>query len=137
VAHRDGDELVVLHRTTNVVEWAMSSDVSGAPERGVSPCPTAVLLASTMPGQIVIVGLNYHCHVEEPGQPGGAGPPERGIYPVATKDRPHRGGCHLIAMAYQLALNAPATPLRGPLGQAQNAAGDAGRGRGRPRLLLG
>jgi 2-keto-4-pentenoate hydratase/2-oxohepta-3-ene-1,7-dioic acid hydratase in catechol pathway len=69
VARRDGDELVVLDGTTNVVEWALSSDVSGAPEKERVTLSDAMLLAPTVPGQIVIVGLNYRSHVEELGQP--------------------------------------------------------------------
>jgi 2-keto-4-pentenoate hydratase/2-oxohepta-3-ene-1,7-dioic acid hydratase in catechol pathway len=47
----------------------MSSDVSGAPEKEHVALSHAVLLAPTMPGQTVIVGLNYRCHVDELGPP--------------------------------------------------------------------
>jgi hypothetical protein len=32
-ARRDGDELVVLDGTADVLEWAMSDNVAGAPEK--------------------------------------------------------------------------------------------------------
>jgi 2-keto-4-pentenoate hydratase/2-oxohepta-3-ene-1,7-dioic acid hydratase in catechol pathway len=68
-ARRDGDELVVLDGAADVVEWAMSDALSDAPERERVALSDAVLLAPTVPAQIVIVGLNYRSHVEEIGQP--------------------------------------------------------------------
>jgi 2-keto-4-pentenoate hydratase/2-oxohepta-3-ene-1,7-dioic acid hydratase in catechol pathway len=68
-ARREGEELVVLDGTANVVEWAMSGDVFGAPGKERVALSDAVLLAPTVPAQIVIVGLNYRSHVEEIGQP--------------------------------------------------------------------
>jgi 2-keto-4-pentenoate hydratase/2-oxohepta-3-ene-1,7-dioic acid hydratase in catechol pathway len=68
-ARRDGDELVVLDGAADVVEWAMSGGLSDAPERGRIALSDAVLLAPTVPAQIVIVGLNYRSHVEEIGYP--------------------------------------------------------------------
>jgi 2-keto-4-pentenoate hydratase/2-oxohepta-3-ene-1,7-dioic acid hydratase in catechol pathway len=68
-ARREGDELVVLDGTADVLEWAMSDDISGAPVKERVALPDAVLLAPTTPARIVIVGLNYRSHVEEIGQP--------------------------------------------------------------------
>jgi 2-keto-4-pentenoate hydratase/2-oxohepta-3-ene-1,7-dioic acid hydratase in catechol pathway len=68
-ARRDGDELVVLDGTADVLAWAMSDDISGAPGKERVALSDAVLLAPTVPAQIVIVGLNYRSHVEEIGQP--------------------------------------------------------------------
>jgi 2-keto-4-pentenoate hydratase/2-oxohepta-3-ene-1,7-dioic acid hydratase in catechol pathway len=68
-ARREGDELVVLDGTADVLEWAMSDDVSGAPGKKRVALSDAVLLAPTVPARIVIVGLNYRSHVEEIGQP--------------------------------------------------------------------
>jgi 2-keto-4-pentenoate hydratase/2-oxohepta-3-ene-1,7-dioic acid hydratase in catechol pathway len=68
-ARRDGDELVVLDGTADVLAWAMSDDISGAPDKERVALSDAVLLAPTVPAQIVIVGLNYRSHVEEIGQP--------------------------------------------------------------------
>jgi 2-keto-4-pentenoate hydratase/2-oxohepta-3-ene-1,7-dioic acid hydratase in catechol pathway len=68
-ARREGDELVVLDGTANVVEWAMSDALSDAPGKERVALSDAVLLAPTVPAQIVIVGLNYRSHVEEIGQP--------------------------------------------------------------------
>jgi 2-keto-4-pentenoate hydratase/2-oxohepta-3-ene-1,7-dioic acid hydratase in catechol pathway len=69
VARRDGDELVVLDGTADLLAWAMSDDISGAPGKKRLALSDAVLLAPTVPAQIVIVGLNYRSHVEEIGQP--------------------------------------------------------------------
>src|SRR5487761_241811 len=68
-ARREGDELVVLDGTADVLEWAMSDDLSGAPGKERVALSDAMLLAPTVPAQIVIVGLNYRSHVEEIGQP--------------------------------------------------------------------
>jgi 2-keto-4-pentenoate hydratase/2-oxohepta-3-ene-1,7-dioic acid hydratase in catechol pathway len=68
-ARRDGDELVVFDGTADVVEWALSDALSGAPEKERVALADAVLVAPTVPAQIVIVGLNYRSHVEEIGQP--------------------------------------------------------------------
>jgi 2-keto-4-pentenoate hydratase/2-oxohepta-3-ene-1,7-dioic acid hydratase in catechol pathway len=68
-ARRDGDELVVVDGTADVLAWAMSDDISGAPGKERVALSDAVLLAPTVPAQIVIVGLNYRSHVEEIGQP--------------------------------------------------------------------
>jgi 2-keto-4-pentenoate hydratase/2-oxohepta-3-ene-1,7-dioic acid hydratase in catechol pathway len=68
-ARREGDELVVLDGTADVVEWAMSDALSDAPGKERVALSDAVLLAPTVPAQIVIVGLNYRSHVEEIGQP--------------------------------------------------------------------
>ncbi|MDT5128461.1 MAG: hypothetical protein QOH54_4105 [Mycobacterium sp.] len=68
-ARREGDELVVLDGTADVLEWAMSDDISGAPVKERVALSDAVLLAPTAPARIVIVGLNYRSHVEEIGQP--------------------------------------------------------------------
>jgi 2-keto-4-pentenoate hydratase/2-oxohepta-3-ene-1,7-dioic acid hydratase in catechol pathway len=68
-ARRDGDELVVLDGTADVLAWAMSDDISGAAGKERVALYDAVLLAPTVPAQIVIVGLNYRSHVEEIGQP--------------------------------------------------------------------
>ncbi|MEA3020596.1 MAG: hypothetical protein QOI47_2120 [Actinomycetota bacterium] len=68
-ARREGDELVVLDGTAGVVEWAMSDALADAPEKERVALSDAVLLAPTVPGQIVIVGLNYRSHLEEIGQP--------------------------------------------------------------------
>jgi 2-keto-4-pentenoate hydratase/2-oxohepta-3-ene-1,7-dioic acid hydratase in catechol pathway len=68
-ARREGDELAVLDGTADVVEWAMSDDISGAPVKERVALSDAVLFAPTVPAQIVIVGLNYRSHVEEIGQP--------------------------------------------------------------------
>ncbi|MDT5359018.1 MAG: hypothetical protein QOC69_780 [Mycobacterium sp.] len=68
-ARRDGDELVVLDGTADVLAWAMSDDISGAPGKERVALSDAVLLAPTVPAQIVIVGLNYRSHVAEIGQP--------------------------------------------------------------------
>jgi len=68
-ARRDGDELVVLDGTADVLEWAISDDISGAPVKERVALSEAVLLAPTVPARIVIVGLNYRSHVEEIGQP--------------------------------------------------------------------
>jgi 2-keto-4-pentenoate hydratase/2-oxohepta-3-ene-1,7-dioic acid hydratase in catechol pathway len=68
-ARRDGDELVVLDGTADLLEWAMSDDVAGAPEKQRIALSDAVLLAPTVPAQIVIVGLNYRSHIEERGYP--------------------------------------------------------------------
>ncbi len=68
-ARRDGDELVVLDGTADLLEWAMSDDVAGAPEKQRIALSDAVLLAPTVPAQIVIVGLNYRSHIEEIGYP--------------------------------------------------------------------
>jgi 2-keto-4-pentenoate hydratase/2-oxohepta-3-ene-1,7-dioic acid hydratase in catechol pathway len=46
----------------------MSDDISGAPVKERVALSDAVLLAPTVPAQIVIVGLNYRSHVEEIGQ---------------------------------------------------------------------
>ena len=54
-ARRDGDELVVLDGTAHVLEWAMSDDVAGAPGKQRIALSDAVLLAPTVPAQIVIV----------------------------------------------------------------------------------
>jgi 2-keto-4-pentenoate hydratase/2-oxohepta-3-ene-1,7-dioic acid hydratase in catechol pathway len=69
VARRDGDELVILGGTADIVEWAMSNNAFDPPERERLALSDAVLLAPTVPAQIVIVGLNYRSHVEEIGQP--------------------------------------------------------------------
>jgi 2-keto-4-pentenoate hydratase/2-oxohepta-3-ene-1,7-dioic acid hydratase in catechol pathway len=68
-ARREGDELVVLGGTGDLIERAMSADVADASEVKRLPMSEAVLLAPTVPAQIVIVGLNYRSHVEEIGQP--------------------------------------------------------------------
>jgi len=68
-ARRDGDELAILDGTNHVLEWAMSDNVATAPEKERVALSSAVLLAPTVPAQIVIVGLNYRSHVEEIGQP--------------------------------------------------------------------
>jgi len=68
-ARRDGDELVVLDGTADLLEWAMSDDAAGAPEKQRIALSDAVLLAPTVPAQIVIVGLNYRSHIEEIGYP--------------------------------------------------------------------
>jgi hypothetical protein len=68
-ARRDGDELVVLDGTADVLAWAMSDDISGAPGKERVALSDVVLLAPTAPAQIVIVGLNYRSNVEEIGQP--------------------------------------------------------------------
>ncbi|MEY2503192.1 MAG: hypothetical protein QOI07_3526, partial [Verrucomicrobiota bacterium] len=68
-ARRDGDELVILDGAADVVGWAMSDALSDAPERERVALSDAVLLAPTVPAQIVIVGLNYRSHVEEIGYP--------------------------------------------------------------------
>jgi 2-keto-4-pentenoate hydratase/2-oxohepta-3-ene-1,7-dioic acid hydratase in catechol pathway len=68
-ARRDGDELVILDGTANVVEWAMSDKAADAPERERIALSDAVLLAPTVPAQIVLVGLNYRSHLAETGQP--------------------------------------------------------------------
>jgi 2-keto-4-pentenoate hydratase/2-oxohepta-3-ene-1,7-dioic acid hydratase in catechol pathway len=68
-ARRDGDELVVLDGTADLLEWAMSDDVAGAPVKQRIALSDAVLLAPTVPAQIVIVGLNYRSHIEERGYP--------------------------------------------------------------------
>jgi 2-keto-4-pentenoate hydratase/2-oxohepta-3-ene-1,7-dioic acid hydratase in catechol pathway len=68
-ARRDGDELVVLDGSTDVLGWAMSDTFSGAAEKERVALSEAVLLAPTVPAQIVIVGLNYRSHIEEIGQP--------------------------------------------------------------------
>ncbi len=47
----------------------MSDDVAGAPEKQRIALSDAVLLAPTVPAQIVIVGLNYRSHIEEIGYP--------------------------------------------------------------------
>jgi 2-keto-4-pentenoate hydratase/2-oxohepta-3-ene-1,7-dioic acid hydratase in catechol pathway len=69
VARRDGDELVILDGKADILEWAMSDNVATAPEKERVALSDAVLLAPTVPAQIVIVGLNYRSHVEEIGQP--------------------------------------------------------------------
>jgi 2-keto-4-pentenoate hydratase/2-oxohepta-3-ene-1,7-dioic acid hydratase in catechol pathway len=69
VARRDGDELVVLDGTAGILELAMSDDTSGALGKERLAFSDAVLLAPTVPAQIVIVGLNYRSHIEEIGQP--------------------------------------------------------------------
>jgi 2-keto-4-pentenoate hydratase/2-oxohepta-3-ene-1,7-dioic acid hydratase in catechol pathway len=68
-ARRDGDELVVLDGPSDVLGWAMSDGYSSAVEKERVALSEAVLLAPTVPSQIVIVGLNYRSHVEEIGQP--------------------------------------------------------------------
>jgi 2-keto-4-pentenoate hydratase/2-oxohepta-3-ene-1,7-dioic acid hydratase in catechol pathway len=68
-ARREGNELVVLNGVANLIELAMSADVAGALEAKRMPMSEAVLLAPTVPAQIVIVGLNYRSHVEEIDQP--------------------------------------------------------------------
>ena len=68
-ARRDGDELVVLDGTADVLAWAMSDGISGAPGKERVALSDAVLLAPTVPAQIVIVGLNYRSHIEEIGYP--------------------------------------------------------------------
>jgi 2-keto-4-pentenoate hydratase/2-oxohepta-3-ene-1,7-dioic acid hydratase in catechol pathway len=68
-ARREGDELVILDGTVDVVEWAMSDDHASAPGTKRVALSEAVLLAPTVPVRIVIVGLNYRSHVEEIGQP--------------------------------------------------------------------
>jgi 2-keto-4-pentenoate hydratase/2-oxohepta-3-ene-1,7-dioic acid hydratase in catechol pathway len=68
-ARRDGDELVILDGTADVLGWAISGNAADAPERGRVALSDAVLLAPTVPAQIVIVGLNYRSHAEEVGQP--------------------------------------------------------------------
>jgi 2-keto-4-pentenoate hydratase/2-oxohepta-3-ene-1,7-dioic acid hydratase in catechol pathway len=68
-ARRDGDELVILDGTSDVLGLAMSGASSGAAEKERVALSEAVLLAPTVPAQIVIVGLNYRSHVEEIGQP--------------------------------------------------------------------
>jgi 2-keto-4-pentenoate hydratase/2-oxohepta-3-ene-1,7-dioic acid hydratase in catechol pathway len=68
-ARRHGDELVVLDGTADVLEWAMSDNISSAPSKMRVALSDAVLLAPTIPAQIVIVGLNYRSHIEEVGQP--------------------------------------------------------------------
>jgi 2-keto-4-pentenoate hydratase/2-oxohepta-3-ene-1,7-dioic acid hydratase in catechol pathway len=68
-ARRDGDELVILDGPADVLQWAMSDNASDALERERLAVSDAVLLAPTVPAQIVIIGLNYRSHVEEIGQP--------------------------------------------------------------------
>jgi 2-keto-4-pentenoate hydratase/2-oxohepta-3-ene-1,7-dioic acid hydratase in catechol pathway len=68
-ARRDGEELVVLDGAADLIELAMSAEVADASEAKRIPLSEAVLLAPTVPAQIVIVGLNYRSHVEEIDRP--------------------------------------------------------------------
>jgi 2-keto-4-pentenoate hydratase/2-oxohepta-3-ene-1,7-dioic acid hydratase in catechol pathway len=68
-ARREGDELVILDGTADVVEWAMAGNAADAPERERLALSDAVLLAPTVPAQIVLAGRNNRSHLEEIGQP--------------------------------------------------------------------
>jgi hypothetical protein len=50
-ARRDSDELVILDATGDVLEWAMSDDISGAPGKERVALSDAVLLAPTAPAR--------------------------------------------------------------------------------------
>jgi 2-keto-4-pentenoate hydratase/2-oxohepta-3-ene-1,7-dioic acid hydratase in catechol pathway len=80
-ARREGEELVVLDGAADLIELAMSADVADASETKRVSLSEAVLLAPTVPTQIVIVGLNYRSHVEEIGQP----VPEEMIFVVSDR----------------------------------------------------
>jgi 2-keto-4-pentenoate hydratase/2-oxohepta-3-ene-1,7-dioic acid hydratase in catechol pathway len=80
-ARREGDELVVLDDAADLIELAMSVDVADASGAKRLPMSEAVLLAPTVPAQIVIVGLNYRSHLEEIGQPA----PEAIIFVVSDR----------------------------------------------------
>jgi 2-keto-4-pentenoate hydratase/2-oxohepta-3-ene-1,7-dioic acid hydratase in catechol pathway len=80
-ARREGEELVVLDGAIDLIEVAMSADGADASEAKRVPLSEAVLLAPTVPAQIVIVGLNYRSHLEEIGQP----VPEKMIFVVSDR----------------------------------------------------
>src|SRR4030081_3562181 len=80
-ARRDGEELVLLDGAADLIERAMSADVADTSDAKRVPLSEAVLLAPTVPAQIVIVGLNYRSYVEEIGRP----VPETMIFVVSDR----------------------------------------------------